>query len=155
MKNKLLVLGLVTGLLLSFPPATRAQSDFPSGNVDAILEENALREALTRYTSMLVFFQPEEASRLGFTAGNSRLNDRSLQTDEQMLQALEGVRTTLNAINSKALSDAKRVEYNLLQDMMQRNIWTLQQNRLSQDPLYYAQALALQDDIYISFLIFQ
>lgn len=146
MKNKLLVLGLVTGLLLSFPPATRAQSDFPSGNVDAILEENALREALTRYTSMLVFFQPEEASRLGFTAGNSRLNDRSLQTDEQMLQALEGVRTTLNAINSKALSDAKRVEYNLLQDMMQRNIWTLQQNRLSQDPLYYAQALdALYD----------
>jgi len=142
MKNKWLVLGLIAAVLLTFNPVSRAQAIFSDNdNVDAILEENALREVFTRYTSMLVFFQPEEASRLGFNAGNARLNDRSASTDTQLLQALENVRTGLQAINAKHLSPAKRVEYHLLQDRVERNMWTLQQNRLAQDPLYYAQAL--------------
>ncbi len=146
MKKILLVLGLVLGVLLSFNPASRAQTVLPDANVDTILEENALREALTRYTSMLVFFQPEEASRLGLSAGNNRLNDRSATTETQMLQALESVFSTLKGINDKHLSPAKRIEYHLLKDSVERNIWSLQQNRLTQDPLYYAQALdALYD----------
>ncbi len=146
MNKKWLFLGLLSGILLSFPVVSQAQVDFSSGNVDVLLEENALREAFTRYTSILVFFQPEEASRLGFSAANNRLNDRALQSDMQILQALESLRKTMDGIDPKNLSASKRIEYHLLQDTLHRHIWTLQQNRLTQDPLYYAQALdALYD----------
>lgn len=149
MKNKLLVLGLVTGVLLSFNPTVQAQGLSLDGNVDAILEENSLREAFTRYTSMLVYFQPEEASRLGFNAGNNRLNNRSAETEAQAQQALEAIRTTLNAINDKHLSPAKRAEYHLLKDTVERNMWELQRNRLTQDPLYYAQAIDAVYDLFL------
>lgn len=151
MNKKLLILGLLTGMLVSFAPTSHAQADFPISDVDTILEENALREAFTRYTSVMVFFQPEEATRLGFNAGNNRLNDRTLMTDNQTLQALEGLNNTLSQIDPKNLSDGKRIEFHLLQDSVQRQVWKLQQNRLVTDPLYYAQALdALYDLLLVS-----
>ena len=147
MNKKLLFLGLLIGIFAAIATTSHAQTDYASADISAILEENDLHEAFARYTSVLVYFQPEEASRLGFTSANGRLNDRSAQTDTQTLQALESVRKTLQEINPKNLSAGKRIEYHLFQDLLQRNIWSLQQNRLMQNPLYYAQALDALFDI--------
>lgn len=150
MNKKLMLLGLTAGVLFCFSPALHAQSDFSSmADIDTILEENTLREVFARYTSMLVFFQPEEATRLGLNAGNGRLNDRSVQADTQMLQALESVRTSLKAMDPKNLSEAKRADYHLLQADVERNIWKLQQNRLTTDPLYYTQAFDAVYDLFL------
>ncbi len=125
-----------------FTPATlSAQANFSPDDISTVLEDNALRDVAARYTSVLVFFFPEEATRLGFSSANNALNDRSLQTQEQALQAFQSILESVKQIDSAQLSVSKRVERTLLQDALTRNIWTLQQNRLTTDPLYYAQAL--------------
>ena len=141
MTKKLFLVGLAAGFFTFFAPVSYGQIDFANGDVDAILEENALREAFTRYTSMLAFFQPEEATRLGLTTANNRLNTRTPQNQEQALQALESVRTLIDSIDVKNLSAQRKADFHLLKDSVERNIWQLKQNRLTQDPLYYTQAL--------------
>ncbi len=141
MNKKFLLLGLLCCGLLINSPVLHAQIVFDSGDINAILEDNALREAITRYTSVLVFFQPEEATRLGFTSGNNTLNDRSQQTETEALNAFESVKKLLEGIDIKSISPSKQAEYNMLSATLQRHIWQLQQNRLASDPLYYAQAL--------------
>ncbi len=141
MNKKLFLMGLLAGAFAFWSPALHAQTDFMSADASSILEENALREAFSRYASLLVFFQPEEATRLGFDAGNNRLNDRSPLTDIQTLQALENIQDSLKEINLKSLPAAKRADLHLLQAALKRHVWNLQQNRLATNPLYYAQAL--------------
>ncbi len=141
MNKKLVWMGLCAVGLLGVAPALEAQTGFESGNISAILEDNSLRDAFTRYNSVLTFFFPEEATRLGFTNGNNLLNDRTAQTDEQALQALRAVQTNLRQIDIQALSASKRAEYTLLDDSITRLIFELNQNRIARDPIYYAQAL--------------
>ena len=76
-------MGLCAVGLLGLPPALEAQTGFDTGNISAILEDNSLRDSFTRYSSVLTFFFPEEATRLGFTSGNNLLNDRTAQNDER------------------------------------------------------------------------
>ena len=141
MNKKLLLLGLCAAGLCTLSPAAKAQTGFESGNISAILEDNSLQDAFTRYTSVLTFFFPEEATRWGFSAGNHLLNDRSTQTDDQALQAFKAVQKVVEQINFKALSPSKQAEYTLLSDALNRQLFELNQNRIARDPLYYAQAL--------------
>lgn len=138
-------MGLCVVGLLSATPTLQAQTGFDSGDISAILEDNSLRDAYTRFSSVLTFFFPEEATRLGFTAGNNLLNDRSAETDNQALQAFKAVQSALEQINQSSLSASKQAEYTLLSDMLKRQIWQLEQNRITHNPLYYAQAL---DSVY-------
>ena len=128
MKNKLLLMGLCAAGLLSLSPASQAQT-FESGNISSILEDNTLRDMYSRYTSVLTFFFPEEATRLGIAAGNHLLNDRTTQTDDQALQAFKAVQSSLEQIDIKTLSPNKHAEYTLLQDVLNRQIFELNQNR--------------------------
>lgn len=134
-------MGLCAAGLLCVSPALQAQTSFETGSISSILEDNSLRDAFTRYTSVLTFFFPEEATRMGFPAGNNLLNDRSTQTDDQAMQAFKAVQTALRQINVKALSPSKQAEYTLLDDTLSRQLFALNQNRIARDPLYYAQAL--------------
>lgn len=140
MKHKLLLMGLCAAGLLTLSPALEAQT-FESGNISSILEDNSLRDMYARYTSVLTFFFPEEATRLGFTSGNHLLNDRTTQTDDQALQAFRAVQNSLEQIDIQTLSPNKQAEYTLLKDLLNRQIFELNQNRIIRNPLYYAQAL--------------
>ncbi len=150
--KKLLLAGVLScGLLAAAPVAaapitTVSQTVYDPGDINSILEDNLLRDTATRYMAVYSFFFPEEASRLGFSSVRNTLNDRSLETDAQALQALEAIQTSLNEISEKRLSDAKIAEYHLFKNTVANQIWTLEQNRLARDPLYYTQALdALYD----------
>jgi len=150
MNKKLLLTGLCAVGLLSLSPVLKAQTGFDAGNISSILEDNSLRDAFTRYTSVLTFFFPEEATRWGFSSGNHLLNDRTTQTDDQALQAFKAVQNALGQINVQALSPSKRAEYTLLSDELNRQIFALNQNRISRDPLYYAQALDAVYDLLLT-----
>ena len=142
MKKQHLLWGFLLGSLAFCLPAMPACAQLSMGDdIDAILEDNALREAITRYESVLAYFMPEEASHLGIASANKSLNDRSTETEYHTLQALESLQQIMSQIEVKSLSQSRKVEYNLLQDAIERHIWQLKQNRLSTDPLYYAQAL--------------
>ena len=151
--------GLFLGLLL-FPFAVSNAAiispmldEFPKEDVSTILEDNSFKELTTRYSSVITFFLPEEATRLGFSLGNNAVNDRSSQTDTQLLQVFRAILDSLEQIDVKKLSNEKQMEYNLMRDTLVRQIWQLEQNRASFDPLYYTQAL---DSVYdLMFLPFK
>ena len=124
---------------LGFMPLLAVGSDF--GDIDAILNANALRDAANRYNSVMLFFFPDQTTRLGFTSGNSKLSARTKQNEKQALLALQTVHDGLESIDKKALTDESKVDYHLLDSMLDWQKWRIKQRRLETDPLYYAQAL--------------
>lgn len=141
MNKKLIVAGLAIVGLLSVVPFVQAQSEMELGDINSILEDNSLHEVTTRYAAVLSFFFPEEASRLGITTANSKLNDRSAEMEEQALQALQSVRENLNQLNPKNLSDNKRADFALLADSIDSHVWDIKHANALHNPLYYAEAL--------------
>ena len=138
------LLGL--GLLVT-APAAKAQAAFDFSSIDTLIEDNRLTDAANRYASLILSFFPERATRLGYSSANSRLNDRSAQTEADALNALRAVQETVNEIKPAQLSQANQTDLQLLQAALADDMWRLQQNRLENDPLYYAQALDAVYDV--------
>lgn len=143
MKKLLVVLTCLFGLL----PLTAQTVDF--ANIDAIMEDNSLRDASNRYTSVMAFFFPESTTRLGMTLSNKQLNMRTQEREKQAAQALESVQADTNNINPKLLSPAKQMDYDLFAHQLNQTQWELTQNRLTRDPVYYADALDAIYDLYL------
>ncbi len=148
--KRFFALFLVMGFVVALPVLCPAQTVFEPGDINSILEDNMLRDAITKYTSVYSYFFPEEASLLGFTSTRNTLNDRSPETDAQALQAMQSVQSSLEDISEERLSANKVADYHLLQNAVANTVWKLEQNRLTKDPLYYTQAL---DAVY-SLLLF-
>ncbi len=147
MNRKGLFLGLIlfTSAVLNAAIISPSLDKFPDEDASTILENNSFKEITTRYSSVITFFVPEEATRLGFSLGNNAVNDRSSQTDAQFLQVFRSILDSLEQIDTKKLSHEKQIEYELMKDTLVSKIWQLEQNRASFDPLYYTQAL---DSVY-------
>ena len=146
MKNTIRLLLLawcLCGAGLSLPAS--AQTGFDFENIDTLLEDNMLDDTANRYASVMLSFFPERATRLGFASANSKLDDRSPRTAAQALSALRAVRENLEEVSPAQLSAAKRADRALLESALNADIWDLEQNRIENDPLYYAEAF---DSVY-------
>ena len=126
---------------LCFASNAFAQVSFNFENIDTMLTDNLLDEAAKRYSSVILSFHPEQATRLGFSSANNKLNTRSQKQTTQMLTVLYSVRESLKAIDVKQLSEAKQADYQLLLDSINMTIWQEEQGRFHNDPLYYTQSL--------------
>lgn len=136
---KPLFLGTVLAGLVCAAPVYAQQFDFEG--IDTLLADNMLEEAANRYSSVLLSFRPEEATRRGISSSYDKLNARTPQQSAQMLAALRSVKTALDALQEKTLSDSKQADRELLLLAVEDAIWQEEQNRFRTDPLYYAQAL--------------
>ena len=140
MNYKSLTLGvLCAGLCLA--TNAQAQVSFDFDNIDTLLTDNLLDESASRYASVLLSFQPEQATRLGFSSANEKLTVRTPSQSAQMLTVLRSVKNSLDNLDKKQLSQAKQVDYELLLSTLNHAIWQEEQNRFQHDPLYYAQAI--------------
>ncbi len=126
-----------------------AQETLDLDDIDTIMEDNTLNETAKRYSSVLLSFYPERATRIGVNAANSQLNRRESQQSAFALAALRSVQHLLDEVDEKNLSAAKKAERALLEKDLQAAIWQEEQNRVTQDPLYYAQALDAIYDVYL------
>ena len=132
---------VLSGLLFAAAvPTTVAQAAFNFEDIDTLIEDNRLTDAANRYASVTVSFFPERATRLGYTSANSKLNDRSAQTTAEALNALRSVKEIVDELQPNQLSQAKQADLQLLQDALNADIWSLEQNRIENDPLYYTEA---------------
>jgi len=139
MTKKIFLGVLCAGLCLT--PHAFAQVSFDFENIDTMLTDNLLDEAAHRYSSVVLSFQPEQATRLGFASANDKLTVRTPQQTTQMLSALYSVRESLKAIDEKQLSEAKRADRKLLLNAIDMSFWQEEQGRFRNDPLYYTQSL--------------
>lgn len=141
---------IAVGMVLGFVGPAIAQASFDFSNIDKLLTDNLLDETANRYSSVLLSFQPEHATRLGFSSSNDKLTIRSAQQSSQMLTVLQAVRETLNQVNEKQLSPSKQVDRELLLNALNESIWQEEQNRFSLDPLYYTESLDAIYDIMLN-----
>ncbi len=142
--TKLTVTGAL-GAALLFAVGAYAQSSFDFDGITSILTDNKLDEAANRYSSVLLSFDPEQASRLGFSSSYDRLTSRSPQQTSQFLTSLRALRETVEQFSLKQLSPSKQVDRELLLSSIDTAIWQAEQNPSRTNPLYYAQAL---DSVY-------
>ncbi len=136
-KIALTAMGILGGLAV----VAQAQTSFDFGNIDTLLADNMLTEAANRYSSIILSFQPEQATRLGFASADDKLTPRTAQQSAQMLAALKTVRDSVMQLPGKKLSPSKQADRDLLLNAINNSIWQEEQNRFSRDPLYYTESL--------------
>ena len=137
--------GILSLGILILPNIGYSQGAFK--DIDTLLEDNKVEETASRYSSVLLSFFPERADRLGFSSADFLLNDRSEFRHTAALSALRSLQENLKAITPSKLSDGKQTDLILLESSIHDNIWTLAQNRLAEDPLYYTEAFDAIYDI--------
>lgn len=135
------IIGSFLVLVLGLTPNAWTQVSFDFDNIDTLLTDNLLDESANRYASVLLSFQPERATRLGFSSANDKLTSRTPRQSAQMLTVLRSVKDSVENINAKELSQAKQADRELLLGSLNDAIWQEEQNRFQRDPLYYTQAI--------------
>ena len=131
---------ILWGLLLLFSPAAQAADLGGFDDIDAIMEDNALTDVTNRYSSALLSFFPEQATRIGFESANELLDKRDGARDAQAARAYNIVEESLQAVKRKNLSEPKKTDYDTLTGLLAIGKWDLERNRTATDPLLYTQA---------------
>ena len=151
---KKLLCTLISLSLFSVPNAqTLGSAGY--GNIDTIMEDNALTDVANRYSAVQLSYFPEYATRLGFESANNRLDDRSEERNAQALRALHLVQDNFKQLHRKSLSEPKKTEYDMLQSMITLNIYDLNRYRLANDPLLYAEVFNALYDLRVKTIHFQ
>lgn len=140
---------------LFFSPAVQAADLSGFDNIDAIMEDNALTDVANRYGAVQLSFFPEYATRIGFESADGRLDQRDAERDAQALRAYGIVEESLDEINRKELSEAKKTDYDVLKGRLAVDQWNLRRNRIVQDPLLYSQVFDAVYDLTMKTLNFQ
>lgn len=140
---------------LFFSPAVQAADLSGFDNIDAIMEDNALTDVANRYGAVQLSFFPEYATRIGFESADGRLDQRDAERDAKALRAYGIVEESLDEINRKELSEAKKTDYDVLKGRLAVDQWNLRRNRTVQDPLLYSQVFDAVYDLTMKTLNFQ
>ncbi len=125
------------------------------GNIDTIMEDNALTDAANRYSAVQLSYFPEYATRLGFESANNKLDNRDDQRDAQALRALHIVQDSLKQLRYKSLSEQKKTEYEILKGRLLLDIYNANRNRPSNDPLFYSNVFDALYDLRLKTLTYQ
>ncbi|MBO4675108.1 MAG: DUF885 family protein, partial [Elusimicrobiaceae bacterium] len=141
--------GLVTGLaVLATLPLCAQLGNISS--VDIIMEENAFKNAVNRYDSLVDFFFPEETTRQGFSSASQKLNVRTQHQERQTAQALSSVKSDADRVKTNFLSDEKKVDFDLFSRALAARQWWLKTVPSKNDPLYYTQAFDSIFDLFLT-----
>lgn len=140
------LLCLLLSLLLFSAPSAQVL-DF--GNIDTIMEDNALSDTANRYSAVQLSFFPEYATRLGFESANDRLDVRTEERDAQAQRALTIVQEGMQQLNRKNLSEPRKTEYDMLQRFILMDLYDTKRHRTARDPLLYSQVFPALFDLRI------
>ena len=135
------LLGFLVACVCAFGTFTLHAQEFSFEDIDALLEGNVLTDASNRYSSVILSFFPERATRMGYTSANAKLDERSPRNTSQALAALRGVQELANTVKAQKLSPAKQVDLEMLKNALAADIFVLEQNPVVTNPLYYTQAI--------------
>lgn len=135
------LLGFLVACVCAFGTFTLHAQEFSFEDIDALLEGNVLTDASNRYSSVILSFFPERATRMGYASANAKLDERSPRNTAQALAALRGVQDLANTVKAQKLSPAKQVDLEMLKNALAADIFVLEQNPVVTNPLYYTQAI--------------
>lgn len=141
------LLGVFAACTFAFGAYPLHAQEFNFADIDAMMEANMLTDASNRYSSIVLSFFPERATRMGYASANAKLDERSSRNTAQALAALRGVLDLANTVNSQKLPPAKQADLELLKSALASDIFALEQNPVATNPLYYTQAIDAVYDV--------
>lgn len=143
-----LFFGCLAFLLAAAPPPARAYEDvLTTEEMQGTLENTKLSEVLEQYLATIQMFDPERATRLGIHSADSYLTSRTPEREAKQLETLRNLRAKLLQINKGSMYPASRLDYEVLNHMLEVDIYELENlGVLAKRPQYYLEPV---------FLIFQ
>ena len=111
--------------LLCLPvfPVFAYEDRMPTEEIQGALETTKLNEVFEQYLATIQMFDPERATRLGLHGSDFALTQRSQEGLEKKLVAFRKLRDKLLEIKKESMYPAARVDYNLLDRMLEVDIY--------------------------------
>ncbi|MCX5790753.1 MAG: hypothetical protein NTY45_00820 [Elusimicrobia bacterium] len=122
-----LFFGCLAFLLAAAPPPARAYEDvLTTEEMQGTLENTKLSEVLEQYLATIQMFDPERATRLGIHSADSYLTSRTPEREAKQLETLRNLRAKLLQINKGSMYPASRLDYEVLNHMLEVDIYELE-----------------------------
>ena len=143
----LLLCGLVFISFASPHPVAAYEDILTTEEMKGTLESTKLSEVFEQYLATIQIFDPERATRLGIHSADPYLTMRTPEREAKQIAALRGLRIKLLQISKSAMYPELKVDYSVLDHMLEVDIYELEKlNLLAKRPQYYLEPV---------FLIFQ
>ena len=113
-------------------------------DIQGTLENTKLNEIFEQYLATIQMFDPERSTRMGLHGADAYLTSRTPERESKEVAVLRGLRTKLLGVNKASMYPALKVDYELLDHMMEVDIYELENlDMLAKRPQYYLEPLFL------------
>jgi uncharacterized protein (DUF885 family) len=144
LKQLLPLSALLSCCLVSSPPtpASAYEAALTTQEVEGALAGTKLNEIFGQYLATVQMYDPERATRMGIHGADSALTQRTPERVAQELEALKQLRTKLREVNRATMYPALQVDYNLLEQMLEVDVYEFEnRDLLRKQPQYYLEPL--------------
>ena len=123
-------------------PAAAYEDRLTTEELEGALEDTKLNEVFSQYLATIQMYDPERATLLGLHGSDSVLTARTAERSARQLEAFRSLRTKLGQIRKDTMAPRLRVDYEVLDHMLEVDIYELSSmNRLASRPQYYLEPL--------------
>ncbi len=120
---------VITALALcAFPsvlPLFAYEDKLTTAEIEGALESARLNEVFLQYLATIQTYDPERATRLGLHGSDYLLTARSQESATSQLEAIRRLRAKLGEIRKDSMSPNLRVDYEILDRMLEADVYEL------------------------------
>jgi len=129
-------------LCLAAGPAFAYEDRMSTEEIQGALEKTKLNEIFERYLATMQMFDPERATRIGLHGADASLTQRIQERKSKELETFHKLRDKLHEIKKDFMYPAAQVDYNLLDHMLEVDIYEMENlDILKLRPQYYLEPL--------------
>ncbi len=123
-------------------PASAYEDRLTTEEIEGTLEDTKLNEVFSQYLATIQMYDPERATTLGLHGADGTLTARTAERAARQLEAFRNLRAKLGEIRKDTMAPRLRVDYEVLDHMLEVDIYELLNlNRLANRPQYYLEPL--------------
>ncbi|MDA8131913.1 MAG: DUF885 domain-containing protein [Elusimicrobia bacterium] len=139
---RLVALALAASAASHPAPAAAYEDRLTTEEIEGTLEDTKLNEVFSQYLATIQMYDPERATTLGLHGADSSLTSRTTERAVRQLEAFRQLRAKLGEIRKDTMAPRLRVDYEVLDHMLEVDIYELANlNRLANRPQYYLEPL--------------
>lgn len=129
---------------LSPLPLSAYEDKLSTAEIEGTLEGTKLNEVFSQYLATIQMYDPERATRLGLHDSDASLTARSQERVNRQLEAFKRLRAKLAEIRKDSMSSGLRVDYELLDHMLEVDVYEMENlSLLARRPQQYLDPLFL------------
>ncbi len=129
---------------LSPLPLSAYEDKLSTADIEGTLEGTKLNEVFSQYLATIQMYDPERATRLGLHDSDASLTARTQERVTRQLEAFKRLRAKLAEIQKGSMSPGLRVDYELLDHMLEVDVYEMENlSLLARRPQQYLDPLFL------------